>query len=81
MSDADIVNVAFRRGGQRIVATMGDNATPQLRGSILGLAGASAGGAVLVADAIVSLFPNSEGVLSDNQIGVLADHLVENFKP
>ncbi len=79
MSLAEIVNVAWRRGGQNIVAALGEDATPQLRDAISSYA--RDGNAAVVNQTIVSLFGQSDAPLSDAQVCTLAETLVENWQP
>jgi hypothetical protein len=78
MSLASIGLVAIRNGGRRFLATFGEDGTPQLRDAITNYA--RDGGAAVVNDTIVNLFGDASS-LSDEQVGTLADHLVENWKP
>jgi hypothetical protein len=78
MTLASIGMVAWRRGGQNVLATLGADGTPQLRDAITNFA--RDGNAAVVNDTITSLFGNASS-LSDEQVGTLADHLVENWKP
>jgi len=76
MSLASIGMVAWRRGGQRIVGTLGEDATPQLRDAITNYA--RDGGAAAVNETIISLFGDAS-TLSDEQVGTLADTLVDRW--
>jgi hypothetical protein len=80
MSDAHIMNIAFRTGGQAVLSAAGeeDNGTELLRDAIATFA--QDGGAAYVSDTIESLFPNSDS-LSDEQLGQLGSALVENYQP
>ena len=76
-----IVDVAWRAGGQRVLLAAGDESgvgTELLREAIA--AHAADGNAAVVNATIESLFPNSDS-LSDEQLGQLADTLVENYEP
>jgi hypothetical protein len=77
-----IVDVAFRVGGQRVLAAAGDESgvgTDLLRDAITAFA--RDGGAAVVNDTIVSLFGDNDGALTDSQLGQLGAALVENYQP
>jgi hypothetical protein len=76
-----IVDVAFRVGGQRILAAAGDESgagTELLREAIA--AHAADGNAAIVNATIESLFPNDDSLTSE-QLGQLGTALVENYQP
>jgi hypothetical protein len=78
MSDAHIVNIAFRTGGQAVLAACGEDGSEFLRDAIV--AYATDGGASVVNETIVSLFGNDDSALTDSQLGQLGEALVENWK-
>jgi hypothetical protein len=79
MSDAHIVNIAFRTGGQAVLAACGEDGTELLRDAIV--AYAADGGAAVVTDTIVSLFGDNDAPLTSDQLGTLGSALVENYQP
>ena len=75
-----ISHIALMRGGQLILEAIQENGTPRLRNAISTYA--QNGGAGVVEEAIRNLFPDGGGnLLTDEQIGELADFVVENYKP
>ena len=79
MSDAaHITNIAWRRGGQAILATMDEDGSDKLRGAIS--AYARDGGAGYVASTMESLFGDSDKPLSDSQVSQLGAALVDRWR-
>jgi hypothetical protein len=74
---AHITNIAWRRGGQAILATMDEDGSDKLRGAIS--AYAQDGGAGYVASTMESLFGQSHTPLSDSQVSQLGAALVDRW--
>jgi hypothetical protein len=73
-----IVDVAWRTGGQAILAACGEDGTELLREAIA--AHAADGNAAIVNATIESLFPHDDSLTSE-QLGQLGTALVENYQP
>ena len=78
MSDAHIVNIAWRTGGMAVLASMDEDGSDRLRESITAFA--RDGGAGYVSDTIVNLFGASDKPLSDTQVSQLGAALVDRWR-
>jgi hypothetical protein len=75
-----ISNIALMAGGARILDTVNENGTPKLRLALSNFA-ENGGGADIIAEAIRTLFPGGGENLTDSEIGILADWIVEHYTP
>jgi hypothetical protein len=75
-----VSHIALMRGGQLILDSVNENGSPKLRLAISTYA--QGGGVDIVHEAIRALFPDGGGeALTDEEVGELADYLVNNFQP
>lgn len=76
---AHIVDIAFRTGGQAVLAACGEDndGVGMLRDAIAAFA--QDGGAAVVNETIIDLFGENDAPLTDSQLGELGATIVENY--